>query len=458
MPGSGIHNFMRMSKFFMRFSMRFLILSLLCGCAVSAFGQLSFSGNSRNAITVTPDASSGLEAVYVLDGTDGVTASYPSASARWYRFSNMGGAYAEEISATGSAGTSTVSILSGDMGYIVEDGGRQHCFWVVDYSRHRLVLDALTISPESQCDRTVLEPHGNGARITYYSINGAPRQLSRDMSLTYRTLEFDDESFSYREKQAEEIVESFDQYVTCPAPLCNTAFTLSGDRFLREWGDEISVESPNYNTPAVEARSKAEQRTEEFDNQQKTDTEGLGGSAPCEITFTASVSDAVVFREWQFSRTPEFEDVYERYNSDEFTRTFDENGTTYIRFYCANDAGNCEFTGDVYTVDIGESRLECPNAFSPANQDGVNDLWKVSYMSIISFDCHIFNRWGKELAHLTHPSQGWDGKTGGKFVPSGVYYYVIKARGADGRNYDLSGDINIINSRTNTNPGSGEVE
>ncbi len=29
-------------------------------------------------------------------------------------------------------------------------------------------------------------------------------------------------------------------------------------------------------------------------------------------------------------------------------------------------------------------------------------------------------------------------------APSGVYYYIIKATGSDGRQYNLSGDINII--------------
>ena len=70
----------------------------------------------------------------------------------------------------------------------------------------------------------------------------------------------------------------------------------------------------------------------------------------------------------------------------------------------------------------------------------------MSYRSIVSFECQIFNRWGKRLATLTHPSQGWDGKAGGKVVPSGVYFYAIKARGADGKDYKLSGDINVIGS------------
>ncbi len=88
--------------------------------------------------------------------------------------------------------------------------------------------------------------------------------------------------------------------------------------------------------------------------------------------------------------------------------------------------------------------LKCPNAFTPFNQDGVNDIWKVSYSSIIEFECHIFNRSGRKIISFTDPSQGWDGRFGGKFVPAGAYYYVIKARGADGKDYKLSGDINLI--------------
>ena len=61
------------------------------------------------------------------------------------------------------------------------------------------------------------------------------------------------------------------------------------------------------------------------------------------------------------------------------------------------------------------------------------------------------------MATLTHPSQGWDGKYKGKFVPNGVYFYVIRARGADGKKYNLSGDINIISTRRATGGTTDEV-
>ena len=58
------------------------------------------------------------------------------------------------------------------------------------------------------------------------------------------------------------------------------------------------------------------------------------------------------------------------------------------------------------------------------------------------------------MAHLTDPSQGWDGRYNGKLVKSGVFFYVIKAEGADGKSYNLSGDINILHLNTETGASS----
>ena len=156
-------------------------------------------------------------------------------------------------------------------------------------------------------------------------------------------------------------------------------------------------------------------------------------------------TDAAIFTQWQMARDEEFEDVIYRTSDLEFDYTFTEMGTTYVRFTAANASGDCTAYGDTYSVYIGESALRCPNAFSPGASEGVNDEWRVSYKSIISFECYIFNRWGEKMAEFHDPAQGWDGRYKGKIVPAGVYYYVIKARGSDGKDYNLSGDINILN-------------
>lgn len=409
--------------------------------AVPAFAGVSFSNTSLKVIEVTPAASTGLDKVYVLPETEGVVMTFDgaSSSAKWLAFGSMGGAYSEEF-ATGP----TAECRKGDMGYIVEDQGRQNCFWVVDYSEHTLNLESLTLSEESDCGRIVFEFAGQASDIVYYTINGRRTVLSRELKLDWQTLTFDQENFVYNQTPASETIDGITEIISAPAPLCATTFVLSGDRFLQKWGREEQIELYVTDILAVEAQTRATQTVREADNEIKDNSGDLGGSAPCEVTFEAVVTDASIFTEWQISRSPEFTTIENSYNETEFTYTFTENGTTYVRFNANNAAGTCPFEGEVYQIFIGESKLDIPNAFSPGGSPGVNDEWKVSYKSLVSFECHIFNRWGKELFSTTDPSQGWDGKIGGKTVPSGVYFYVIKAVGADGVKYNKAGDINII--------------
>ncbi len=330
------------------------------------------------------------------------------------------------------------------IGFIVEYGGRQHCYWLVNYAHNACTLGSLTMAPEQECDRTALIFDGHAEKITYYSINGVAQTLSRDMELTYNTLAYDEERRQYVQDEISHTLEFADAVIRVEAPLCNTQFALSTDRFKREWGQNEEIFSPEFTTQAIAATTYATQAERSNDNEQREDKAPLGGSGPAEITFTAEVTDAVVYKEWQFARDQQFDVIDLRIQELEVTHTFRDYGTNYVRFVAGNDSGSCDYIGETYEVYIGESRLECPNTFSPGATEGTNDEWKVSYKSIIEFDCHIFNRWGLEMAHLTDPSQGWDGRHKGKLVPSGVYYYVIKAKGSDGQDYKLSGDINIL--------------
>ncbi len=435
---------------------------LAVGISMSAAAQMSVSPSSIKSVTVTPESSTGLNSIIVVESAVGATLSYKaqssSSTVKIYKFSNLGGAYAEEMTTSRNGNTWSVSASKDDMGYIVEDGTRRYYYWVTNYANHEMDLRGLKADDEQDCDRVVLRLEGSADKITYYTINGQGRELSRDLTLTYNDLEFDSDSQVYNSVEKSTTISSVSSTISVQAPYCDTDFTLSGDRFLKAWNREESVTSPTVSTTAVSAETSAVQEERDADNERAYETSGLGGSAPCVITFTAIPTDAVVYREWQLSSDSEFETVTDRYNSDEFTYTFRENGTTYVKYVAGNAAGTCYYESEVYEVSIGESALECPNAFSPANQDGVNDEWKVSYRSIVTFECNIFNRWGNKMATLTSPDQGWDGKYKGKFVPSGTYFYVIKAVGADKKKYNLSGDINIINSTIKTGSSSSSSE
>lgn len=421
-----------------------------------AFG-LDFQGPDVRVVTITPASTTGLEAVYVIQNAPGVTASYPSATARWFRFSNLGGGYAEEIPSTVSGSVSSVRLGADDMGYIVESGGRQYCYWVVNYANHQLVLNSLNPTPDQECGRLSLELNGDASEIPYYTSTGRRMTLSRELNLSWNTLGFDEEAFAYTPVVAHETLDGAAHIFSAPAPLIATEYTLEGDRFLKAWGMEESVVSPMVAASGVEAQTRATQTVRENDNEQKDQATVLGGSAPCEIAFKAIVSDAAIYHRWELARDSEFGILENSYSELDFDYTFTENGNYYVRFVANNAEGTCEFVGPTYEIGIGESNLLIPNAFSPQSSPGINDEWKVSYKSLVEFDCHIFNRLGTCLFSTTDPAQGWDGKYRGKFVPAGVYYYVIKARGADGVEYKRAGDINIINY-TGTEGSSSEAE
>ena len=79
---------------------------------------------------------------------------------------------------------------------------------------------------------------------------------------------------------------------------------------------------------------------------------------------------------------------------------------------------------------------------------------KSGYQSIVEFHAYIFNRWGQKLYEWTNPADGWDGTYNGKDVKEGVYYVLVKAKGADGRKYNIKRDVNLLRGYDET-AGSG---
>lgn len=102
-----------------------------------------------------------------------------------------------------------------------------------------------------------------------------------------------------------------------------------------------------------------------------------------------------------------------------------------------------------FRIILAESALEAPNAFSP-NGDGINDYYNVfNVKSIVEFHGAIYNRWGQELYRwgldeMGREGVGWDGTYKGNPVKPGVYFVVIKAMGADGIEYDIKRDVNLL--------------
>lgn len=443
----------------------FLSLTFIFSFSVNSFGApLSFRGNKLTPVEIKPSNSTGLNAVYVLNNVEGVSVSYEAQenTVEWYKYSNLGGGYAEQIKDLVIDDKEfTLSKLEGDMGYLIKDGLKEYNFWIINYKGKEFEVESLDLAEDNDCAATALNFKGNASPLIYYTITGRQETVSREISIQYNNLEWDEDSYQYNEIDQEKILGSIENKIIISPPIyCKTSFLLSGDQFQKKWNQEKKLETAEFSPISVEVKTFANHNgfEDNKDNQISGQTEGLGGSAPYEISFESYVTDAVIHNEWQMSEDENFENVNYRINQRDFDYTFTEEGTVYIRFIGSNADGSCEAFGDVYKVEIGSSELMIPNAFSP-DGDGINDEWKVAYRSLLTFKCWIFNKHGQQVYYFEDPSLGWDGKRNGKYIKSGVYYYVIEATGSDGKKYKRSGDINIITSRKyDTGPSSPDDE
>ena len=168
--------------------------------------------------------------------------------------------------------------------------------------------------------------------------------------------------------------------------------------------------------------------------------------APLTVRFAANPTETEgdVGYEWRFTREGEEKPFMTRYE-ETTTYKFKQSGMTKVELYVTM-AGydEAELTA-TFSISITNSMLEMPNAFSP-NGDGVNDIYKAkeNHKSIVEFHAYIFNRWGQKIYDWTDINGGWDGTWNGKDVKDGTYYVLVKAKGADGINYEIKKDVNVL--------------
>lgn len=195
-----------------------------------------------------------------------------------------------------------------------------------------------------------------------------------------------------------------------------------------------------------------------------TEGESQTAQAPLELTCKSNISDADGYNytcEWRFfkSQIGEESPVLTRFEENT-SYTLTESGSYGVKLYVTfTDGSNntLEYESDVFTIIISESSLSCPDGFSP-NGDGINDVLKIDYQSIVKLEASIFNRWGKKLysMDLHNVDAGWDGMQGGKYVKDGVYFININAVGSDGVEYKIKKAINVLKGFNETDETGGE--
>ena len=188
--------------------------------------------------------------------------------------------------------------------------------------------------------------------------------------------------------------------------------------------------------------------------------ETYSGQAPLKARFLANAEeyeDYTCVCTWRFTRNEDTAPYLTRYDK-EVDYDFNEAGTFMVQLYVTyshkeNKNLVLEYEYEPFMIVISESSLKVPNAFSP-NGDGINDYFNVfEVKSIVSFSAAIYNRWGQQLYkwgidEMEGENSGWDGTYKGSPVKEGVYYVVVQARGADGINYDIRRDVNLLRGYT----------
>ncbi|MFL5764865.1 MAG: gliding motility-associated C-terminal domain-containing protein [Bacteroidia bacterium] len=121
------------------------------------------------------------------------------------------------------------------------------------------------------------------------------------------------------------------------------------------------------------------------------------------------------------------------------------NGTYTIMLVAYNGTTACADTATLEINVFDAASMIVPNVFTP-NGDGHNDMFRVIGTGLKTVEGTMYNRWGKKIAEWSgDQNAGWDGNINGKAAQDGTYFYIIKATGMDGKEYDAQGYVQVLN-------------
>ncbi|WP_418548789.1 gliding motility-associated C-terminal domain-containing protein [Parabacteroides goldsteinii] len=408
--------------------------------------------------------------VYLVYGMDNVEIRYTPTSStyQWYRYKNKAGVGgdAEKIPSVNEGNTTVIRNIEEGYGYyILEDDAYSKAggyVWIIDYSKYAFDVTSLYVDAQkSNCDNMFLGGDIDMKEMRYYDQSGVPGILKREFDITYQTMKNPEDGTAFIPETVTDTVDDPFNGFELKAPLCDTDVTLTGDLFARHFGVEKTMTTDVYQAIAVEAIMKIDTLSYASDVPNLV-VKGDSLSAPVEFNFTAIANTPVaamfnwkIYRKDEGGGSSEGNEEGEENNGtllrdfsgEETSFIFNQNGTYVVKLTVNDRTGQCQANPPDVTVNISDSYLDVPNAFSPGTSPGINDEFRVAYRSLTRFKCWIFNRWGVEMYHWTDPSKGWDGKKGGKYVAPGVYFYVIEATGSDGKPIKRKGSINILRSK-----------
>jgi gliding motility-associated-like protein len=159
------------------------------------------------------------------------------------------------------------------------------------------------------------------------------------------------------------------------------------------------------------------------------------GETPLVVNFTNTCTGGVTYL-WQFPNNDTASTLNANY-------TFTQLGLNTVCLIADNGVGCADSICSEIDVYIN-SVFVIPNIFTP-NGDDVNDVFTVKNVGLEKMDAEIYNRWGQKEYEWHTTNGGWDGRTAsGVLVPDGTYFFMIRAKGFDGKEYFEKGSFELM--------------
>lgn len=434
------------------------LIIFICSILISTSAIAQLRNSEIKAIgihkAVENSGSTTLAEVYIFKSLNGAQITYTT------KAGNTVNAYTYETSISGERGDITlptpvpagagremyvINNLEDNKGLAFEDNNVTKAVWIIDHNAHRPQLHSITpVESADKCEALKLNIDKEDF-LFFRETTGQQKEIKRTYSIEYDIQTWNGEEFIKDKKKLTDLIIGTEVIlVEDDLPNTQTEFTIKGDQYGIYFGSPEEKVSSIFEPATAVAKMTYKQHYRENDNETGSNNSGLGGSAPVNIDFYGHANKPTADHyTWFIYNKKDMKNPEARYNDKDMNYTFERHGEYIVKLEVANINSGCVDSVSV-NFKITESKLLIPNFFSPRGTPGQNDIFKVSYQSIVKFKCTIFNRWGNKIYEWTDPSQGWDGRYKGSLVNPGVYYYVIDATGSDGERYHKGGDINIL--------------
>lgn len=128
--------------------------------------------------------------------------------------------------------------------------------------------------------------------------------------------------------------------------------------------------------------------------------------------------------------------------------TFTMAGTYPVTLWATNIYGCKDSVTKTINVK-NEYGFYLPNAFTPFNDDGLNEEFKPVYSPYGidlegGYEMLIFDRWGHLIFKTNDIDKGWDGTKNGAKLPQDVYVYKIRYRDALKNSHQVIGHVTLL--------------